>query len=230
MEKITVKQLIKFRGKSERTKITFVKNLEREKIKSADDSGGDYWISCLSAIRNAFKFDNVDLLDEKINLLKDKINLEDDGRIKDQFQRNLDIVNNFKDYDFKHLKPNVDLTFLAQPKDHAILNIKGFPIEAKPCHIFTFSNNKSEEIGGIWFVAQLEGFKKSELGMFADMIYRYLNKYYSKDYYVNPDYCIAVDLFNGHEANYAEIQNGTIPILIDSTLDDLKEFDKITIG
>ncbi|QDW20477.1 hypothetical protein [Flavobacterium sp. KBS0721] len=226
MEKITVKQLIKFRGKSERTKITFVKNLDKEKIKSPDDSGGDYWISCLSAIRNTFKFDNADLLDEKINLLVDKINIEEDGRIKDQFQRNLDVVNNFKDYDFKHLKPDFDLIFLTQPKDHAILNIKGFPIEAKPCHIFTFSNKKSEEIAGVWFVAQINGFKKSELGMFADMIYRYLDKHHSKDFYVNPDYCIAVDLYNGQEVSYSEIQNGKVPILIDSTLEDLKEVDR----
>lgn len=223
MEKITVKKLIEFRGKNDKTKITLVKNLNKEKTKSADGSGGDYWISCLSAIRNTFKYGNANLLDEKIELLEDKIRVEEDKKNKDQFQRNLDIVNNFKDYDFQHLKPNADLTFLTQPKDRAILNIKGFPIEAKPCHIFTFSNNNSEEIAGIWFVAQINGFKKSELGMFADILYRYLDKHYSKDFYINPDYCIAVDLYNGQEANYAEILNGKIPELIDSTLDDLKE-------
>lgn len=223
MEKITIKNLIKFRAKNDRTKITFVKNLQKEKIKSNDDSGGDYWISCLSAIRNTFKSGNKDLLDEKIQLLEDKIRVEEDKKNKDQFQRNLDIVNNFKDYDFQHLKPVGDLTFLPQPKDRSIINIKGFPIEAKPCHIFTFSNKKSEEIAGIWFVAQIDGFKKSELGMFADMTYRYLDKHHSKDFYVNPDYCIAVDLYNGQEVSYSEIQNGKIPILIDSTLDDLDQ-------
>jgi len=224
MEKITVKNLIKFRSKNDQTKITFVRNLKIEKVKSSDDSGGDYWISCLSAIRNTFKSGNEDLLEEKITLLRDKIRVEEDGRIKDQFQRNLDIVSNFKDYNFQHLKPNVDLIFLTQPKDHAIIDIKGFPIEAKLCHIFTFSQNKSEEIGGVWFVSQLGGFTKNELGMFVDVIYRYLNKYYSKDFFVNPDYCIAIDLYNGQEVNYSEIQNGKIPILIDSTLDDLKDF------
>lgn len=224
MEKITVKELIKFRGKNDRTKITFVKNLNKEKIKSTDSSGGDYWISCLSAIRNTFKSGNTDLLDEKISMLSDKIKAEEDQKNKDQFQKNLDIVNNFKDYDFQHLKPNVDLTFLTQPKDRAIINIKGFPIEAKPCHIFTFSNNNSEEIAGIWFVAQKDGFKKSELGMFTDILYRYLDKHYSKDFYINPVYCIAVDLYNGQEVNYSEIKDGKIPILIDSTLDEFKEF------
>ena len=225
MEKITVKKLIEFRGKNDRTKITFFKNLNKEKVKSEDGSGGDYWISCLSAIRNTFKTDNPDLLEEKCDLLEDKIEIEEDKRNKDQFQRNLDIVSSFKDYDFKHLKPNIELKFLTQPKERSIINIKGFPIVSKPCHIYTFSSNGSEEIAGIWFVAQIGGFKKSELGMFADMIYRYLDKHYSKDFYVNPDYCIAVDLFNGHEVNYSEIKNGKIPVLIDLTLDDLKEYD-----
>lgn len=223
MEKVTVKNLIEFRGKNDRTKITFVNNLRKEKIKDDESSGGDYWISCLSTIRNSFKFDNADLLDEKIGLLQDKINVSAIKRIKDQFQRNIDIINNFKDYDLQNLKPNVDLTFLKQPKNQTILNIKGFPIEAKPCHIFSFSENNNEEIGGIWFVAQLNGFTKSELGMFVDILYRHLRKHYSKQFYVNPNYCIAIDLFNGQEAKYIEIQNGKIPILIDLTLDDLNK-------
>jgi hypothetical protein len=223
MEKVTVKNLIKFRGKNDKTKITFVNNLKKEKNDSEDGSGGDYWISCLSAIRNTYKYDDENLLDEKIDLLQDKIKVAEHKKTKDQFQKNIDIISNFKDYDFRHLKPNFNLTFLKQPKYQTILDIKGFPIEAKPCHIFTFSNNKSEEIGGIWFVAQLEGFNKSELGMFTDILYRYLNKHYSNDFYVNPDYCIAIDLYNGQEVSYREIQNGKIPILIDSTLDDLNK-------
>lgn len=223
MKKVTVKNLIEFRGKNERTRITFVNNLKKEKKKSEDASGGDYWISCLSAIRNLFKYDNEDLLDDKISELVEKIKVTEIKRIKDQFKRNIDILNNFKEYEIQHLKPNVDLSFLKQPKAKSLLDIKGLPIEAKPCHIYKFSENKSEEIGGIWFIAKLKGFKKSELGMFTDILYRYLDKHYSKDLYVNPDYCIAVDLFNAQEVNYSDIQNGNIPILIDSTLDELKK-------
>lgn len=222
MEKVTVKNLIEFRKKNDRTKITFVNNLKKEKTELDEGSGGDYWISCLSAIRNTFKYDNVDLLDEKINLLSDKIKVSEIKRIKDQFQRNIDIISNFKEYDFVQLKPSVEINFLKQTKYQTILNIKGLPVEAKPCHIFSFSQNNSEEIGGVWFIAQLDGFKKSELGMFTDILYRYLNNHYSKDFYVNPDYCIAIDLFRVQEVRYTEIENGSIPILIDSTLDDLK--------
>jgi hypothetical protein len=104
-----------------------------------------------------------------------------------------------------------------------LIDIKGLPIEAKPCHIFSFSENEKEEIGGVWFIAQLKGFTKSELGMFTDILYRYLDKHYSNKFYINPDYCFAVDLFNGQDVSYTEIKKGKIPILIDSTLDDLKK-------
>lgn len=223
MEKVTVKNLIEFRGKNDRTKITFVNNLKTKKKKSDDGSGGDYWISCLSAIRNTFKFDDENLLDEKIDFLHDKIKKTEIKRIKDQFQRNIDILSNFKDFDFQHLKPKTKLTFLKQPKINSLLDIRGLPIEAKPCHIYTFSINNSEEIGGIWFVAKLRGFKKSELGMFADILYRYLDKHHSKEFYVNSNYCIAVDLFNGQEVNYSDIKNNNIPILIDTTIEDIKK-------
>jgi hypothetical protein len=223
MEKVTVKSLIKFRNKSERTRITFVNNLKKEKEKSDNSSGGDYWISCLSVIKNTFKYSNIDLLDKKIELLENKIKASEIKRIKNQFQRNIDIINNFKDFDFEHLKPDGNLTFLKQIKSQFILEIKGYPIESKPCHIFTFSENNSEEIGGIWFIAQLKGFKKSELGMFTDILYRYLEKHYSKKFYVNPKYCIAVDLYNAQEVNYEKIKNGEVPVLIEQTLDEINK-------
>ena len=223
MEKVTIKNLIDFRRKNEMTRITFVQNLKKEK-KSDDSSGGDYWISCLSAITNAFRYGNTDLLEEKIDLLRDKIIYSQIQRIKNQFQRNIDILSTFQDFDFQHLKPNSDLTFIKQSKIKSIIDIKSFPVESNPSHIFSFSKNDSEEVGGIWFVAKLNGFRKTELGMFADIMYRYLEIHYSKDFYVNPSYCIAVDLFNGQEVNYSEIQNGDIPILIDSTIEDIKKY------
>lgn len=223
MEKVTIKNLIEFRGKNERTKITFVNNLKKPKLKLNDDSGGDYWISCLSAIRNTFKFNNEDLLDEKIDLLYYKIGNSDIPRIKNQFQRNIDILSNFKDFDFQHLKPKVELNFLKQPKNYSLIYIEGLPIEAKPCHIYTFSQNGSEEIGGVWFVAKLGGFRKRELGMFADLLYRYLKKHFEMDFYINSKYCIAIDLYNGLEVSYSNIENGDIPILIEKTINEIKK-------
>ncbi len=225
MKKVTIKNLIDFRNKNDRSKITYVNNLKKEKDKSEPSSGGDYWISSLSAIRNTFRKNNKELLDHKIVELNEKIKLTNSKRIKDQYHRNIDILINFKDYDLEYLKPDTDteLSYLKKPKTKSLIYIKEIPIEIKPCHIYQFSKNNSEEIGGIWFIAKLNGFKKGELGMFADILFRYLDKHYSNDFYINTDYCIAVDLFNGYRINYSEIKNGNIPILIDSTIDDLKK-------
>ena len=225
MEKVTVKNLVEFRRKNEHTRITFVNNLKKEKQRSDDSSGGDYWISCLSAIRNTFKYEDENLLDEKVEELAEKIKLSNYKKVKDRFQQNIEILNNFKEYDFKHLKPDSKLNFLKQQKAKSLLDIKGLPIEAKPCYIYTFSNNDSEEIGGIWFIAKKNGFKKSELGMFVDILYRYLVKYYSKDYFINSNYCIAVDLYNGQEVNYTEIEKGQILMLIDTTILEIKNIN-----
>lgn len=222
MKKLTVKKLIEFRGKSDRSKRTFVNNFRKPEDKSNKLSGGDYWICALSAIRNTFKSNSLDFLDKKIELLNDKIDFSEIERIQNQFQRNLDIVSNFKEYDFEHLKPNVEIKLFKQSIHGNLLNIKDLPIEAKPCFIYSFPGNNGEEIGGVWFIAKLDGYKKSELGMFADILYRYLRENYSNSYFVNPAYCIAVDIFKGQDLNYKEIQDGSVPALFDSTLEDFK--------
>jgi len=222
MKKVTIKNLVDFRRKTDRTKKTFVNNLKRDK-KLEDSSGGDYWISCISAISNAFKYENSVLLDEKIKSLKERIKSSEIKRIRNQFQRNIDILASFEDFDFQSIKPKTDLTFHKQPKNKSILDIEGFPIEAKPSHVFSFSENGSDEIGAVWFISKLNGYKKSELGMFADIVFRYLDEIFSEDYYVNPIFCIAVDVFNGQEVNYEAIRNGKIPTLIDKTIREIKE-------
>jgi hypothetical protein len=224
MEKIRIKELVKFRRKSERARITFVNNLKLNQALENDSSaGGDYWISCLSAIANTFKHDDVELLNEKIDLLIEKIKVTQDKRIKDEFQRNIDVLYNFGDFNFKELKPNVELTYLKKPTNKSILDIKGLPIQAKPDHVFAFSINNSEEIGAIWFIAHLDGFDRGELGMFVDILYRYLNKHYAKDFFVNTSYCIAVDVNKAQRVRYKDIEEGKIPKLLDQTIEEIKK-------
>lgn len=224
MEKIRIKELVKFRRKSERARITLVNNLKlNQALENDSSSGGDYWISCLSAIANTFKHDDVELLSEKIDLLSEKIKATQDKRIKDEFQRNIDVLYNFGDFDFEELKPNVELTYLKKPTSKSILDIKGLPIQAKPDHVFTFSINNSEEIGAIWFIAQLDGFNRGELGMFADILYRYLDNHYAKDFFVNTSYCIAVDVNKVQLVSYNDIEEGKVPKLLDQTIEDIKK-------
>lgn len=224
MKKITVKNLIDFRTKNDKTKITFVNNLNKEKQRLDDSSGGDYWITSLSAISNAYKDDDTDLLDMKISELVDKIQIAQDKRVKDQFQRNIDILNTVKEINLKDYKPDTELTYIRQPKNDSLLQINGLPIESKPRFIFVFKGSNDNEIGGIWFVAKLSGCSINELGMFAEMIFRYLYKYHSKDYYVNAKYCIALDVTDGKATSYQDVLDGKVPSLIESTIDDIKKY------
>ena len=225
MEKITIKNLIEFRKKSERSRKTLINNLNKERIATEESGGGDYWISCLSTIGNVFKYDNQDLLNEKIETLFEKINITDSKRIKTQFQRNIDILNNFEDFDFENIKPKTELSFLKKPKFKSIINIKGYPIQARPNHVFSFETDIENflEIGSVWFVAKLNGFTRSELGMFTEILYRYLNKHYSDEYSINPYYVVAVDVYNGLEVRYEDILKGEVPMLIESTLDEISK-------
>jgi hypothetical protein len=222
MKKITIKNLIDFRRiKSEKSKKTFVNNLKRDKKKD-DVSAGNYWSICLGAIGNVFKHYDLEIIDNKIKQYEDEIRKTERKQTKDQFQCNIEILLGFRDFDFESIRPDADLDFPPQKYENKFIDIKGFPVQAWPHHVFTFSKNGSEEIGAIWFVAKKEGYENSELGMFADIMFRYLDKHYSKDYYVNPDYCIAVDVVKGEVVNYSDITNGKIPILIEKTIEEIK--------
>lgn len=224
MEKITIKELIDFRRRSERSKKTFADHLkQRKKITSDSSEGGDYWVSCLSAINNVFKFNKRELLDEKVEQLQEKIGKTKIDRIKSQFQRNIDILNNFQEFDFQNVKPNADLTFHKKPTLSSIIDVQGYPIHTKPSHVFSFAGANSDEIGAVWFIAKLNGYRKEELGMFADILYRYLDKHFIKDYFISPSYCLAVDVYSGRKTSYEEIQKGEIPVMLDETIEEIKK-------
>lgn len=217
MKKITVKNLIDFRRKSERSKLTFLNKLKQDKV-TVPESGGDYWVSCVSAICNAFKKDDQSLLGQKVNEIKEKLPHAKANITKTQFLRNIEILENFEDFDLNHLKPNSKIKIIKQSKDQSILQIGNLPIEAKPSFVFSFSENGSEEVGAVWFVAKLNGYDINELGMFADIIYRYLNTHHSNDYFVNPSFCIAIDVFTGKEVKYIDFEKGVVPAILEDTV------------
>ena len=221
MKKVTIKNLIDFRAKTDQSKITFLKNLRKEKMKAPTDDAGDYWISCVSAISNVFRNNDRTLLGKKVAEIQDKLKVTTRKQTKDQYQRNIDILTSFEDFDLQTIRPAAEINVKKQPKTKALLDINGLPIEAKPSHVFSFSENGSEEVGAVWFVAKKGGFHLYDLGMFADMIYRYLDTCYSKEYFVNTSFCIAVDVFSGKVVRYKDIENGTIPSLIDTTIEQM---------
>lgn len=218
MKSISVKNLVEFRRKKDKSRITYFNNLNKEK-QSSSESGGDYWIRSWSAVRNCFIFNNLNFLDDKLNELNHLIQSCEITRTKNQYQSNINIILKMKDFDFHSLMPNSNIHFI-KPTNDTIIE-KSIELKIKPCKIFKFSENGSDELGAVWFVAKKNGYTKEELAMFTDALYRLLDKNYSNEYFINPTYCIAIDIYNGQEVRYSEILDKRIPKLIDNTLHDI---------
>lgn len=224
MEKITIKNLIEFKRKNDKTRITFINNLKNSNVSDVEkksEQGGDYWISCISALASIFKTDNKDFIREKNEYLQSKVNSTSDLRVKQRFQKNIDLLSRFEDFDFNYIKPKIDLKYYKKPDEKSILRINGLPIQVSPNHVFSYVNNDIIEIGAVWFIAQKNGFAKNELAIFCDMIYRYLSVHYPNNFIINPNYCVAVDVFKTQYVNYNHILNNNISSSLENTVEEL---------
>lgn len=223
MEKIALGKLIDFGRKGERGRQTLVNNLKTPQVKKDDGSGGDYWISALSAVSKAFIENKNELINKKIDELIDKIEGAEIKRIKDGYQRNIDILYNFEEYDFPSLKPTADLVYLKKPKDKSVIAVSGLPLYVDPHHVFTFEIDAVKKIGAIWFVAKLNGFRPEELAMIADILFRYLNTHYSDKYEIDTNFCLVKDVSVLNKISYTQIMNAEVRSPLKQTLDEIKE-------
>src|SRR5690606_39323086 len=125
MNKITITNLVDFSRKTPVGRQTLVNNLKTPKVKATDEeSGGDYWISALSCISRAFVDNRSNPIGDKIDELIDKIEVHEAKITKDMYQRNINILQNFEEFDFETLKPQTELTYHKKPKDKSIVAIK----------------------------------------------------------------------------------------------------------
>jgi hypothetical protein len=227
MEKITIKELIEFRGRpSGKLKNNFAFKLKtrkpKEKLEDAKDSGGNYWAISTSSIYNTFKSGKDEYYDLKIDdvILRQATTGSDKDKV--MYQRNLDILNNFKEFDLHHLRP-LDITnFETVHKEQKIILINNLPIYINPSLVFCFERNGKKEIGAIALISQLGGYQKSQLGMFCEMLYKFLHKHYSNEYQIAEDFCIAIDTYNAQKVIYVELLTGKIQRLVDITVDEIK--------
>lgn len=222
MKKLSVKDIIGFRNKSERSKKTFALGLKLYKEKEKTDGGGNYWVRSLSAIGNAFKGDKKAIAN-KIEEIEEILETEDRDREIQKFQRNIRIMRNYQNINFKKWWISKEMIFLKRPPINSILTFKDLQIKAISKEVFVFKKEDSEEIGAIWFVASLGGYKNDELGMFTDVLHKYLKVHFGKKYVVNPNYCMAVDLVNCIEVNYYQIQKAEVSALLAKTIDEIKK-------
>lgn len=225
MEKIAISKLVDFRRKSSpSTKKTFVQNLEKIKPEDDDSSGGDYWITSISAIANIFKKKDKSFLDYKIEELKAKVEASDHNPTKIQFQRNIEILYKMHDLDFDAITPPATLQLLKKPRLKSIIDLYGLPIRIRPHHIFSYLIGEYMQVGGVLFVAKLGGYTDGELGMFSSGLYHYLNKCYANQYQIDPEYCRAIDVSSIKEVKHTQILKGDIPDLLEKTIEELRSF------
>jgi hypothetical protein len=229
MQKISIKELIDFRRKptdSGRRNLAYkLKNREAKERTSDDEnsSGGDYWVTSTSCIYNVFKHNKNEFYDNKIDELNAKRENAEVKRTKSMHQRNIDILVNFKDFQFNEFRPFKILKFVTVQKAHKIINVDNFPIYVNPSLLFCHERNGKNELGAIWLVPQLNGYKKDELGMFCEILHDFLIKNYSNEYQISDDLCVAIDTYNAQKVIYQELINSHAPLLIKKTLEEIKK-------
>lgn len=224
MKKLTIKKIVEFRSKQDKGKKNFATDLNIDKAKAGTESGGDYWITSLSAISNSFKADNLQSINDKRNELEEKLRETEVLNTKKMYRRNINILSTYKEVNLQKWKPGKGIEFLKKRNEDALVNIKGLHVQISPHHVYVFNKNGIKEIGAIWFIAKLNGFRKDELGMFTDILYRYLKLHFSEESVINRKYCIAVDVINNFELNYLQLEKAEVPFILNSTLDEIKKF------
>lgn len=231
MQKLTIKTIAEFRSKGDKGKFGFVSRLNRPpkpKDPEVEESGGDYWVTSISALINSFKENDISHATDKISELHGKRSKSSRKQTKDMYTRNMNILSQYTNADLKKWRPTKQLEFPRTPKRKALFAFKGFDVQVDISHIFTFNKDGFEQVGCTWFVAKLNGFQPIELGMFASLMYRYLEARFAKTHKINPEYCIAIDAFRKAEVSYAQLEKKEIADVLEPTLEEIRKLLKAT--
>lgn len=227
MEKITVKELIEFRKKgSDKSKRNFALKLKtrkaKEKKEEENNSGGNYWSISNSSIYNTFKHGKDEYYDNKIEDILERQKKTNVKKDITMYQRNLDVLRSFKEFDILSLRPATISKFETIHKSIKVITIRSFPIYINPDLVFHFEHDGKQFIGALLLAPKLDGYTKAELSIFCEVLYRFLNEHYSKDYQISEEYCIVTDTFNASKISYLDIINARTPSLLNSTLLEIK--------
>ena len=223
MRKLNIKELVDLRRKSDRAKQNCALNLKLNSVESEAEGGGDYWVSSVSAIVQSFKHNDLQPVLDRRSELEEKFDATKVAKTKTMYKRNINILYSFEDIDSNKWRPNSKIDFLKQSKDNQLLTVRGLQLQVTPNCVFEFEKDGKKEVGAIWFIAKLNGFSKDELGMFANILWLYLNAHFSKDRIINPQYCIAVDVYKGQDVSYLQPKENGVPMILNSTIDEIKK-------
>ncbi|RXF70520.1 hypothetical protein [Arcticibacter tournemirensis] len=223
INKVPVKKLIEFRRFSEKRQAGFASRLKVPKKSRPDDKkGGDYWISCTSCLANAFKANNNIVIKQKIEEVSEKFDLEKRKLTRIMYQRNIEILQGYADFDFSIFRPSHHLNFLSKPRISLI--IKGIPVQVDPDQVFSYRDGEVERIGAIYFVAWKENFKRDDLGVFSEALFEYLSFLYPEKYEVDPNFCLAVEASSARVVRYFEVLSGEVKSVLIPTIDEINKY------
>ncbi|EJL68547.1 hypothetical protein [Chryseobacterium populi] len=220
MKKISLNNIILFRQKLDKNRKAFLSSLRRkDEIKS--EGGGNYWVRSLSALSNGFKLKDNQPLKEKISEILELFTPALTKQIKEMYQRNLDILHNYEDFDFSEWLPE-NSKILSKTNKKSIIYINTIPVQITPSQIYSFEKNGNIYVGAIWFVAKLKGYKIEELGMFAEALYIYLSNNFDQEFELSAENCLIVDVLGKKEVNYQMLIDEEIPSIFNTTLELIK--------
>lgn len=222
MKKLSVKDIIEFRSKSDRSKKNFAVSLKIDKVKESTDGGGDYWVSSISSISNYYKSNKISFIFDKITELEEKIKVADYQRTKDMYLRNAKILNNFKKIKLNRIRPEEISEFIRKSKIVADFMIEGLLIKVQPQFVFSFAEGKERYVGAVWFIAKLGGISPVDLRIYSDILFRYLAKTNNKDIKISRKFCIAFDVVNMHYVRYFDIESAVPSSNLLPTIKEIK--------
>ncbi|MBA4304443.1 MAG: hypothetical protein C0424_09485 [Sphingobacteriaceae bacterium] len=225
MYRISVKELIDFRRKTARTKKSmansFKKRVAPVKNPEVKGSGGDYWISCTSTIYDVIKQDDISQYDVKIEILKRKTEENQNERTKVMYQRNANILEKFKTFNLRKLKPSGKIEQLGLLKEMKIITINGVPIYVNPTLVFQFEEDDQLLIGAIWLIPQINGLNRDELTLCCETLYAFLKTHYSHTHLISELFCVVIDAFNAQHISYKKIRTNNYNLVLQETIDEI---------
>lgn len=223
MNKLKVTDLIELNGKSKEARLAFIKKItfpiSSNKPKTG---GGNYWVRSKSALKNAFVNDEKQIIKNKI----DDINIVNQKGISNKtatmYERNISILQQYIEFDFSEWKPNNKLTFLRRTMSNSTISLGDLPLQVIPDCVFVHKEKSIKKVGAIIFITKLESYNRNELEIYCESLYQYLKYNYSKDYEIDKNYCLIVDLINMTTISHSEIAHEKVSDLIKSLLSEIR--------
>lgn len=139
------------------------------------------------------------------------------------YNRNIEIINNFKEFNILSIRPTYIENFESVPKSHKIIEIESLPIYLNPQLIFKFEENESPKIGALLIASKIGGYAKSDIRIIVEALYHFLLQNFGEKVNISKEYCLVIDSYNASKLSYAEIDQTKINSLLINTLKEIKK-------